>query len=215
MKIIEFTDPHRKKHFNHFNSMSYPHFQVTSSISVTSLIKYIKREGFHFTSAIVYWLSKVAHEIPQLRWRIRKEIIVEHDRLDPSFAVMPDVSDVFSFCTVEYDPNWYIFENRSLATIKKMRSNPSFEDEEGKDNFLFMSALPWVSFTGIQHPVSMPVDSVPRITWGKSQIVGVEEMLPLAIQAHHALVDGKDLGLFFEKCVAYASTPQLLYNSDK
>ena len=211
MKVIEFRDAHRKKHFDHFNNMSYPHFQVTAMVPVTHLVKYIKREGFHFTSAIVYWLTKTAHGLPRLKQRIREDVIVEHDRLDPSFAVSSDLSDVFSFCTVAYDPNWYIFENRSVAMIRKMKTEPSFEDEPGKDNFLFMSSIPWVSFTAIQHPVSMPADSVPRIVWGKLTTSGGDDLLPLSIQAHHALVDGHDLGLFFEKCSSSAESPIQLF----
>ena len=193
--------------------MSYPHFQVTANVAIDPLIKYIKRQGFHFTSALVYWLTMAAHEIDTLKWRIRGEGIVEHDTLDPSFAVLTEVSDVFSFCTVEFDRKWQLFQLRSKSEIERMRNNPSFEDEEGKDNFLFMSSLPWVNFTAIQHPISMPADSVPRITWGRATMTKEGMTIPISIQAHHALVDGKDLGRFFLVSEAFASDPKLLFES--
>ena len=49
------------------------------------------------------------------------------------------------------------------------RKKYPFEDEEGRDDFLFLSAIPWISFTSFSHAMHYtPADSVPRITWGKS-----------------------------------------------
>ena len=49
-----------------------------------------------------------------------------------------------------------------------MQHQPSFEDEKGRDDFIFMSAMPWISFTSVMHPMHYhPVDSIPRIAWGK------------------------------------------------
>ena len=111
--------------------MSYPHFQVSANIRVDHLTRYIKRSDYHFTSAIVYWLTCAAHEVESLKWRIRGEDIVEHDILDPSFAVETEASDVFSFCTVAFDRDWDTFQNRSLDEIQRMRKDPGAEDQNG------------------------------------------------------------------------------------
>jgi chloramphenicol O-acetyltransferase type A len=42
-----------------------------------------------------------------------------------------------------------------------------------------------------------PVDSVPRISWGKYFEQGRQVMMPLSVQAHHAFVDGRHMGAFF------------------
>jgi chloramphenicol O-acetyltransferase type A len=42
-------------------------------------------------------------------------------------------------------------------------------------------------------------DSVPRIVWGKYFRQEGKIMLPLSVQAHHALVDGKQIGMYFEQ----------------
>lgn len=211
MREIQMTDPHRKKHFDFFNAMSYPQFQVTSRIPMDKLNQYIRRYELHFTSAIVYWLTRTALDVAPFRWRIRGDKVVEHYTLDPSFAVPAEGTDVFSFCTVEFDMNWHLFQLRSTTEIKKRMSDPIFEDEEGKDDFLFMSSFPWVSFTGIQHPVAMPADSIPRITWGKIEDRSDGRVLPLSVQAHHALVDGRDMGRFFQTAEKYAADPMRLF----
>ena len=42
-----------------------------------------------------------------------------------------------------------------------------------------------------------PVDSIPRISWGKYFEESGKIKLPLSVQAHHALVDGIHVGQYF------------------
>jgi len=200
MKIIKLNDPHAKKHFNHFNRMDQPHFNLVANVDITTFLAKIKSKNDAFTPWMVYVLARVANEIPVFRRRIRGEDIIEHESVQPSFSVATDVSEVFSFCTVPYHPDAAIFIRNARNEIQLMKTNPNFEDEKGRDDFLFMSAIPWVSFTSMMHPMHYsPVDSVPRISWGKYFQQNDRTMMPLGVQAHHALVDGRDMGLYFEK----------------
>ena len=197
MRIIRFEDPHRRKHFEFFRGLDQPHFSVTANVDVTELRR--NRE-LKLTPAIVYVLARAANELAELRWRIRGDEVVEHDVVHPSFAVRTDVSDVFSFCEVAYRPSMEEFIADAVVRMEERRRSPSFEDEPGRDDYLFMSALPWVAFTAVTHAMHYhPVDSVPRITWGKIFAANDRELMPLSIQAHHALVDGLHVGLFFER----------------
>jgi chloramphenicol O-acetyltransferase type A len=82
--------------------------------------------------------------------------------------------------------------------MQRRQSEPSFEDEPGRDDFLFLSAMPWVSFTGVQHAMHLtPADSVPRIVWGKYYQQEGRTFLPVSVQVHHALVNGLEIGRFF------------------
>jgi chloramphenicol O-acetyltransferase type A len=197
MKIIVFDDPHRRKHFEFFRRMDQPHFSVAANVDVTALRK---RHDLKLTPAIVYCLARAANEIPELRRRIRGEEIVEHDVVHPSFTVRTDVSDAFSFCEVPYRESLVEFIADAAERMEARRVEPVFEDVPGRDDYLFMSALPWVAFTAVTHAMHYhPADSVPRITWGKVTAAGDRELMPLSIQAHHALVDGVHVGRFFER----------------
>ncbi|MDH3713207.1 MAG: CatA-like O-acetyltransferase [Gammaproteobacteria bacterium] len=65
-------------------------------------------------------------------------------------------------------------------------------------DWLYMSCPPWVDFTPMTNPVNGPDDCVPRITWGKIVQHPGAWRLSVAIQVHHALVDGLHLGRFYE-----------------
>ena len=206
MKIIHFENPHRQKHFEFFKNMNHPHFSITANVDITFLLNQIKSEELPFMPTIAWLTSKAANGLAPFRQRIRGDLIVEHESVHPSFAVDTEASDVFSFCEVKYTEHYVPFIQEALQKIEKMKTEPSFEDEHGRDDYLFLSSIPWVSFTGITHAMSYhPHDSVPRITWGKYFKQDNKVLLPLSVQVHHALVDGKYVGYYFRNFEKYSS----------
>ena len=81
---------------------------------------------------------------------------------------------------------------------EKAKAIPSIEEEpKGTLNKLFISTLPWFSFTSMINPTPVPADSNPRITWGKYFVQNEELLLPLSVLANHALVDGAHIAAFY------------------
>ena len=198
MKEIQITDPHRRKHFNFFRQMDQPHFNICANVDITNLLAWLEEEELPFSPTIVYCLSLIANRIPPFRYRIRGEKIVEHEQVHPSYSINTEVSDVFSFCQVDFVKDYDTFIKRARQKESELQRNPSFEDEAGRDDFLFMSALPWITFTSVSHAMHYsPVDSVPRFTWGKYHKEKRCVLMPLSVQAHHAVVDGRHMGQFF------------------
>ena len=209
MKNIHFTNPHRKKHFEFFRDMNHPHFNVTVPVDVTAFQEQIKAGGLSFNYTFVYFITRTANEIPEFRWRIRGEDVIEHQKVHPSFTVSTKEADVFSFCTVPYDPDAASFIANARSISEKMNTDPSFEDEEGRDDFLFLSALPWIRFTSMQHAMQEhPGDCIPRISWGKYYRSEGKIWIPVSVQVHHALVDGRHVGAYFELLEAELAKPE-------
>ncbi len=212
MKEIKFNHPHRQKHFNLFNGLDQPHFNITGNIEISALLPFLKTNQYNVSPGIVYAISRTANDIKEFRWRIRGNTVVEHQAAHPSFTVYTEVADVFSFCTVTYTKHAGTFIKNAAKKSEEMRLNPSFEDEPGRDDYLFLSAIPWVSFTSIQHAIPLnPSDSVPRISWGKFFKANDKTFMPLAVQAHHAVVDGRHTGQFFELIQEIANNPEAYF----
>jgi chloramphenicol O-acetyltransferase type A len=201
MREIDFSaDPHRQKHFDFFRRMDQPHTSVCAPVEITGWLDRLRRAGDRFTPSIVFEISQAANAVPEFRQRIRGERVVEHDRVHPSFTVTTAASSVFSFCTVAFTTKRSEFLKRAEREMSRMQTDPSFSDEPGRDDYLFLSAMPWVSFTSVQHAMHYhPVDSVPRIVWGKYFREGEKILLPLSVQVHHALVNGAEVGQFFAR----------------
>ena len=199
MKILHFNSKHQEKHFHFFRAMEIPHFNICANVDITSFHALVKKEKLHFTSCMVYAIAKTANGIAPFRRRIRESYIVEHDIIHPSFTILPDGEDVFSFCDVVYQEHFSSFHSSSIEQIELRQNQPSLENEVGRDDYLFLSSIPWVSFTSIQHAMSISPDSVPRISWGKYFAMQDKILMPISVQAHHALVDGRHTGQFFNQ----------------
>lgn len=208
MKVIDLETWPRHKHFKVFNSFDYPHFNLCADIDITKLKDLVKERGLSLHTTLVYILSRTANEYPEFRWRIRGEKIIEHEVVHPSASVMTK-GDLFSFCTMKYHRDFSQFYDRAEETIAYTKQNPYLEDEPGQDDLLFMTSIPWVSFTSLMHPIHMhPADSVPRIAWGKYFHESSMIKMPLSVQAHHALMDGFHVGRYYQKVQHYLDSPE-------
>lgn len=197
MKFIDMENYKRKKHFDFFINQDYPHINLCANVEIKKFHNYIKKHNFPFYLALVYLSSKTANSIKECRHRIRDGKIIEHDVVHPSFSVMAE-NDIFSFCTSEYSKDFYTFLQNAKKQAEKMKENPVIEDEPGRDDLVYITCIPWVSFTSISHPIHLhPVDSIPRIAWGKYFKESGRLLLPFSVQVHHALMDGVHIGKFF------------------
>ncbi|PKM99644.1 MAG: chloramphenicol acetyltransferase [Elusimicrobia bacterium HGW-Elusimicrobia-2] len=197
MKYIDIDQWKRKKHFEFFSAMDYPHFSLCADVDVGAVREYVKKDGLSFFKAILYMVTSAANAVPELRQRIRGKQVVEHDAVHPSFTMLM-ANEVFSYCLVEYAAGYHEFAKRTASAMDDTVKNPGIDDP-GRDDLLYVTSIPWVSFTNITHPIHMhPADSVPRISWGKFQKRGEKIWMPLSLQAHHALVDGLHSGRFYK-----------------
>jgi len=211
MHVIDLENWPRRKAFEIYRRFDFPHFNLTAEIDVTVFYAGVKQRSASYTIATAYLLARVANELQPFRLRIRGEQVVEHEAVHPSFTVLlPD--ERFSFCTVEYSPDYGTFGPRAAARIEAVRRQPTLEDEPGQDDLLFMTSIPWVSFSAMQHPIHMhPVDSVPRLAWGRMRTEGDRRLMPLSVQVHHALMDGLHVGRYFERVETLAAGPERLF----
>jgi chloramphenicol O-acetyltransferase type A len=157
----------------------------------------------------MYTLARAANAIPEFRYRIRTDEVVEHEIVHPATTILRN-DDLFTFCTVPYTEDYASFEKKAVEQIAYVKENPTLEDEPGQDDLLFMTSMPWVSFTSCIHPIHLhPADSVPRIAWGKFFGEGEDLKMPLGVQAHHALMDGIHVGRYYTKVQDFLNHPDI------
>lgn len=215
MKSIDMEKWNRKNHYNYFKQLDYPHFNICGNIDITSFHGYIKENELPFFISFLYAVMKTANNIPEFRYRIREDRVIEHASVNPSFTLMTE-QELFSFCTVKFTDIYNNFRSNALDEINNTKNSVNLEDEPGRDDLIFITSIPWVSFTNITHPIHMnPVDSIPRISWGKYFIEGGKVKIPLSLQAHHALVDGIHFGRFFNIFQEMMDDPVNYYNHIK
>lgn len=202
MKKIEIETWARRKHFEFFKAFDAPHFNVTANVDVTNLYTYAKESNQSFFKLFLYGAVRAANATPELRYRIRGEEVVEHEVVHPSFTVMLD-EDVFNFCAATFYEDLPTFLQEVTTRMERAADKVVVGDDE-PDDLLYITSVPWVTFTSIMHPTHQQQhDSVPRIAWGKFERQGERLVMPLSVQAHHALVDGVHIGKYYETLQAW------------
>ncbi len=207
MRQIDIQTWPRREHFKVFNAFDYPHFSLCANVDLTAFYPFVKQRGISFTVAVVYVLARAANAIPEFRYRIREGRVVEHEIVHPSATILTN-DDLFSFCSFEYIENFSEFAAKAAEMIACVKDELTLEDGPEQDDLLYMSAIPWVSFTSFMHPLHLnPADSVPRFAWGKFFKEGESLKMPLSVQGHHALMDGIHVGKYYAEVQGYFQQP--------
>lgn len=210
MRVIDMQTWSRRHHFELYRTFDHPHFSMSANVDVTAFHPYVKRIGSSFTVAMVYVITRASNAIPEFRQRIRGDQVVEHEVVHPGFAVLVD-QDRFSFCAVEYAEDFAEFAKRAADGIANVKAQLDLDAKPEKDDAVYMSAIPWVSFTSFTHPMQLhPWDSVPRFAWGKSFDEGGTLKMPVSVQGHHAVMDGIHMGRFYERLQDYLQHPEVV-----
>ena len=210
MRHINLETYPRREHFEVFRAFDFPHFNMCANVDITNFHEFVKHNKVSFNITIVYMLTRAANAITEFRYRIREEAVIEHDIVHPSSTIMGK-DDVFSFCGLEYLESFSDFAGQAAEKIARVRERPRLsEEDQGRDDWLFMTAIPWISFTSFMHPLKFPVDSVPRFAWGKFFDEGDSLKMPISVQGHHALMDGLHVGRYFEQVQELFQQPDIV-----
>ena len=188
----------RKDHFAYFKGLAIPYVGLTVNVDITGLPQVMKAHGLPFFLTICCCVDRAANGVPEFRQRIVHDRIIEFDRCRASYTVaLPD--GTYCYCDLDCDlPLEDYIRYAAKAQEEAMQRHSIEETEEEALDKLFISTIPWVSFTALTHPAAIPADSNPRITWGKSFTQGDQVLLPVSVQCHHALVDGLHIARFYE-----------------
>lgn len=188
----------RKAHFDFFNAMQNPYVGITAQTDVTPIYRKAKSEGLPLFLSTLFAVTLAANNVPELRQRVTDGNIIEYERCRPSYTLALD-DGTYCYCTINAEAkelSGFIADGSREQELA--RSAKSLTDSEGDGDLLFISCIPWLSYTDISQPTPSPADYFPRITWGRIYPQGERMLMPLSLLAHHALVDGIHISRFFE-----------------
>ena len=209
MRVIDLETWYRRDHYQYFCKYDYPHFSICADLNITEFLSMIKSLKISFTAGMMYLIARTANAIPEFRHRVRDGNPIEHDVVHPGSTILTK-NELFAFCTVEYMSDFKEFIRITEEEISRVKTNPSLEEKFPDDEVLYLTSIPWVSFTGFMHPLKLnPADSVPRFAWGKYRQQGEQVVMPLNVQAHHAVVDGLHAGRFYTQIQELLDKPEL------
>lgn len=203
---IDIENWNRKEHFAFFREFYEPCYGITSRVDCTEAYRHCKDHGFSFFLSCLYWTLTAAQEVEAFGLRIEDEKLFQYDRVDAG-SVIDRPDETFGFGYFIYNSDMQQFVQTAVAEVERVRESSGL-DRPDAQNIIRYSSLPWIDFTSITHAQkSSTADSCPRITFGKMSDVNGRRSMPVAVHVNHALVDGRDVGKFFELFQKLLSQP--------
>lgn len=209
MKEVDFGSWPRREHYELFHRADYSHFNICANVDVSLFHEFVKREGLSFYYSMVWISSTVANQIAEFRYRIRDGKVVLHECVHPSFTDLTNSdNDLFKMVTVDLEDNMCDFMAKCRVQSENQTRYFPFDEIAGRDDLLYITCIPWVSFTMLTHTMQLNRDdSIPRISWGKYFQQDRRLLMPFSVQVNHALADGIHVGRYFEQLQQMLSTP--------
>ena len=205
-KYLDLENWHRRELFEFFINYKNPYFNVCTKLDVTELLAFVRdRPGVRVSLAIHYFGLRVANEFESFRYRLQDRKVVVYDVINGGTTVLlPNESFAYAYFDYHQDSNKFIAEMGKA--IDELRSSGDRLRPTMRDDVIYHTTLPWISFTSFAHARTPGRgDSVPRFVFGKFAKENERIMMPFSVEVHHALMDGLHVGRYltrFEEALA-------------
>lgn len=200
MHVIDRATWVRRPHFELFESYQYPWLDICSSVDATVPWTICSRPGGPSFFALTLFLAlDAANSVEELRTRMRGDEIVVHDQVNAGATVMRD-DGTFGFGFFPRTGDFAAFAEAAAAEIERVRNLSGELVDREIDDVLHFSIVPWISFTGVGHPRTRDAkESIPKIALGRCAQEGSRWKMPVAVSAHHGLVDALHISRFLDR----------------
>jgi len=190
----------RREHFEFFSKFDEPFFGLVAEVDCTRARAEASRLGVPFFLYYLYHAVQAANGVPEFRHRIEQGQVFAYDRVHASATIgRPD--HTFSFSFIEQQASLADFVAGAQVEIAAIQASSGLglSERTARPDVLHCSAIPWVRFTGLTHARSFQFpDSAPKISFGQVHTVGAAQLMPVAVNVHHALADGYHVGQFLD-----------------
>lgn len=209
---MNYIDPKkwkRNKQFEFFKKFKNPYFNICTDIEITKIYSYTRKNKISIFTAVLFAIMKTCNHFDEFRYRIENDRIKVHDLIHPGITILSD-NDVYCTCTFDYKEQFKEFlEEYNKAIVKAKKEFLLDEEQKGRDNLVFISSLPWMTFTSVTNPMDgNPLDSIPRFIVGKHYKREGKIFMPISIQVNHCLMDGVHVAKFFFKLTDFLKEPE-------
>ncbi len=192
---------YRQAHYDFFSKFASPFYALTFDLDVTRLKAVVDSKGYSVYLNLCYFFVKAIQPIEDFRYRVLDGRIVLYDTLHFGMTV-PASKGRFSFQYAQYDPDWERFNQQSSAGTHDEVSLLT----QTHRNYVYFTALPGVTFTGLTHPTSSnTTDAEPGVCFGRFYEQEGKLRVPVGLQVNHIFIDGVHLSRLVESV-------QQLYN---
>ena len=197
---ININEWNRKEHYEFFSNMDNPSFGIVAEVEVTQLYEHCKKTKQSFFAQYLHRSMKAINKVEEFRLRIVDDGVYLYDVINAGSTIARN-DGTFAFSYMHFNEDFEVFNEELQKEIKEVQQSEGLRlsNEELDVNLIRHSTFPWSNFTSILHPHNINnKESVPKIVFAKFYEKNGKLMMPVSIEAHHGLMDGRHIALYLQ-----------------
>lgn len=190
----------RKEHYEFFSKMDQPSFGIVTEVDCTDTYQLAKDNHQSFFAHYLHRSMLAVNQVNAFKLRIIEDKVYQYDVIHAGSTIARE-DGTFGFAFIEFSENFDTFNSKLQSEILAVQNTTGLRlsNEELDLNLIRHSTFPWHHFSAILHPSNVNnKECIPRIVFGKFAEKNGRKMLPVSIEAHHALMDGHHIALYLE-----------------
>ncbi len=192
----------RREHYFYYMNQIKTRYNLNVQLDITDLLQAVRAQHLHFFPAMLYLVMRCVNETKEYRTSPDREGVPGFwNYCHPSYTVFHEDDHTFSDIWSPYSPDFRSFYSGVLADIAAFGSVKGVKAKEGRpDNFIPVSSLPWLSFSGhgcdtfTESPMILPI-----LLFGKYYEQDGRWYLPFSVSVNHAAADGYHSAAFLNR----------------
>jgi chloramphenicol O-acetyltransferase type A len=210
---IDLTRWPRRHTHAHFRGYAHPWFSVCVMLDAAPLKAALQgRGGF---ALACHWAALAAmRPIDAFHLRLASAAegggVLRVDELHAGTTVASAHDEAFRFAMLRWADSHAGFARRGRAAFAAAAADqPAPEPQPEARELVHCTTLPWLHFTSFTHARDLDSGADnPKLAFGQLRADGPHAWLPLAVDVHHALVDGVHVGRFVQGLQALLHEPE-------
>lgn len=183
-----------------FDRYDQPAVNIAAVADCPDFVTPAKQAGIPPFARVLHAVGRASLDIPHMRLRLLEKRVSEVKNLTMSYTVIGRDQNL-NFSTIPFVADFQVFLAAYLADRELARNAVDLRlTPLTSRDYIFTTCLPWLRFTSIQHPMARFGDcSIPNVAIGKFGLNNGRVDFPVAVQAHHGLIDGLHIAQFIAR----------------
>jgi len=197
--LFDIKNWNRRKTYEYFKTFDSPTFNICLNLDITELYNKCITRKYKFNHILQYCALKALNEIQEFRLRISDDNVVLFDKIDGGTVLMLDDHSI-RFCFYEFSDSFSLFQENALLSEASVKESLDTDPRSDNLNIIHFSVIPWFAFTSVSHAQKgKENNSIPKIVFGQFSKSSDQWLIPLSIDANHALMDAWHVNQFIIK----------------
>lgn len=179
----------REEYFVHYTATWPTTYSITTKLDISS----VKEAGLNLYPTMIYALTSITNRHSEFRTSLDEQGNPGvYDCMCPCYTVFHRDTETFSNIWTEFTQDYSEFSERYSRDVAQYGDCKGIMAKPNPpENILYISMVPWAGFDGFNLNIQKGCGYLlPIFTMGKYYKEGGKTLLPLALQAHHAVCDG-------------------------